>query len=209
MSQIHNFSFTMSIAGDSPRAVHTPLPDRLFSFTDGDVVLRSSNNVDFQVHKLILRESSPFFRDMFSLPQKDPQPAPIQVDEDSRVINNLLKLVYPTEDGPDLPSIQDVLALLRACEKYQVKCASNPFFSLAMATRLSAEPPVRAWAIATRFNLASAGREAIPPGRDAVRRWLSELRSHWDQVESYRHRPSGDCCNGLDMCPLPGDDQPS
>lgn len=39
---------------------------------DADVILRSSDMVDFLVRKSVLSEVSTFFKDMFSLPQKRP-----------------------------------------------------------------------------------------------------------------------------------------
>lgn len=38
---------------------------------DADVIIRSSDSVDFRVRKTILAEVSAFFKQMFSLPQED------------------------------------------------------------------------------------------------------------------------------------------
>ncbi|KAI0698249.1 hypothetical protein BC835DRAFT_1466668 [Cytidiella melzeri] len=40
-----------------------------FNLPTADVVFRTSDHVDFHVHKLILSIASPFFTGMFSLPQ--------------------------------------------------------------------------------------------------------------------------------------------
>ena len=40
-----------------------------FNRDDADIVLRSSDDVDYQLHKQILSVASPFFKDMFSLQQ--------------------------------------------------------------------------------------------------------------------------------------------
>ncbi|KAF9240602.1 hypothetical protein BU15DRAFT_73833 [Melanogaster broomeanus] len=53
-----------------------PLPSTApepFDNIDADVILRSSDNVDFRVFKIILSLTSPVFKDMFTLPQPDNQ----------------------------------------------------------------------------------------------------------------------------------------
>ncbi|KAI0255963.1 hypothetical protein BJV78DRAFT_1113987, partial [Lactifluus subvellereus] len=40
-----------------------------FDDADADIILRSSDQVNFHVYKVILSVASPFFKDMFSLPQ--------------------------------------------------------------------------------------------------------------------------------------------
>ncbi|KZP24507.1 hypothetical protein FIBSPDRAFT_713764, partial [Athelia psychrophila] len=40
-----------------------------FDHPDGDIILRASDSVDFRVFKLFLSFASPFFRQLFSLPQ--------------------------------------------------------------------------------------------------------------------------------------------
>ena len=40
-----------------------------FDNPDADIILRSSDNVDFRMYKLDLRRCSPFFAAMFTLPQ--------------------------------------------------------------------------------------------------------------------------------------------
>lgn len=58
-----------------------------------DVIIRSSDSVDFRVRKAILSEVSAFFEDLFSLPQVD-------TDSSSSLSNNS----GPTVDGlPVIP----------------------------------------------------------------------------------------------------------
>ncbi|KAF8262050.1 hypothetical protein EI94DRAFT_1604033 [Lactarius quietus] len=65
-----------------------------------DVILCSSDLVSFHVHKSILAISSPFFNDMFSLPQPcgekvvDGLPI-VHVSEDSKLLHSLLMVLYP------------------------------------------------------------------------------------------------------------------
>src|SRR5258708_12587226 len=78
-----------------------------FSFPDGDVVLRSADGVDFRVHTTFLSIASPFFRDMFSLPQTSNDVQTIEMTEKADVLVAILELIYPLEDpspyAPDLP----------------------------------------------------------------------------------------------------------
>ena len=52
---------------------HAPAP---FDQPTADVVLRSDDDVDFRVHRLILTFASPFFEGLFSLPQPPPSSSP-------------------------------------------------------------------------------------------------------------------------------------
>ncbi|KAF8273062.1 hypothetical protein EI94DRAFT_1564704 [Lactarius quietus] len=42
-----------------------------FDDADADIILRSSDQVDFHVYRVLLSKSSPFFKSIFSLPQPD------------------------------------------------------------------------------------------------------------------------------------------
>ena len=56
-----------------------------FSFPAGDVFLRSADNVNFRVHTILLSLASPFFHDMFSLPQTSNELQTIQMTENADV----------------------------------------------------------------------------------------------------------------------------
>lgn len=86
-----------------------------------DVVLRSSDLVCFHVHKLVLTISSPFFNDMFSLPQPrddeviDGLPV-VYMSEDAEVMHSLLTVLYFIPSMlPD--SYEKTLDLLSASQK--------------------------------------------------------------------------------------------
>jgi hypothetical protein len=95
--------------------------------SNADIVLRSSDLIDFHVHRSVLAASSPFFRDMFSLPQppsnhdsESPDGRPIvHLSEDAEVLNSLISMLYPVP--PDIPDSKDsILALLAAAQKYDM-----------------------------------------------------------------------------------------
>jgi hypothetical protein len=101
----------------------TSLPEPL-DIPDANLIIRSSDLVDFRVHKLILSMASPFFKDLLSLPQPsdsetvDGLPV-IPFQEDAKVLNSLISMLYPV--CPVIPDSYDkVLHLLSACQKYDM-----------------------------------------------------------------------------------------
>ena len=91
---------------------------------DASIIVRSSDQVDFRVHKSVLAMSSPFFTDLLSLPQPpddeliDGLPI-VQFPEGSGLLNSLISFFYPIT--PVIPgSYEEVFALLAACQKYDM-----------------------------------------------------------------------------------------
>ncbi|KAL6300880.1 hypothetical protein BKA93DRAFT_501364 [Sparassis latifolia] len=134
-----------------------------FDNLSANIILRSSDNIDFCVHSVILSEASPFFKDMFSLQQpivdrtksnntveyRDGRPV-ITVGEDSRTLDGLLRLCYPITD-PELKDLLLVRPMLEAALKYQMDEATA---ITRKALRSFAEKePLRIWAIACRLRL--------------------------------------------------------
>jgi BTB/POZ domain len=68
--------------------------------SDANLVIRSSDFVNFKVHKLVLAVASPFFKDLLSLPQPpdsesvDGLPV-VQLSEDSELLSTLVSMLYP------------------------------------------------------------------------------------------------------------------
>ena len=75
-----------------------PLP---LNVLDASIIVRSSDQVNFRIHKSVLTMSSPFFKDMLSLPQPpndeliDGLPV-VQLSEGASVLSNLISLLYLT-----------------------------------------------------------------------------------------------------------------
>jgi len=75
-------------------------PPKTFNVSDANLILRSSDLVDFRVHKSVLAMVSPFFQDMLSLPQpSDSESADglpvVRLTENSELLNSLISLLYP------------------------------------------------------------------------------------------------------------------
>ncbi|KAH9058206.1 hypothetical protein EDB87DRAFT_1685531 [Lactarius vividus] len=96
---------------------------------DANIIVRSSDKVNFRVHKSLLAMSSPFFKDLLSLPQPpddelvDGLPV-IQLSENADLLNSLISLLYPI--SPVIPdSYEKVFALLAACQKYDMESVQS------------------------------------------------------------------------------------
>ena len=122
-----------------------------------DVILQSSDCISFRVHKLNLALSSPFFGDLFSLPQPpdgeaiDGLPV-VHVPEDAEVLHSLLTLLYPVHYEFVMPtSYEQTFALLAALEKYDIdKVSSTVRGAMVLPTT---EAAFRAYAIASSKGL--------------------------------------------------------
>lgn len=90
-----------------------------FNNPDHDVVLRSVDGVDFHNFKLILSLVSPVFKDMFTFPQHESEPAVpvIPVTEHSTILYPLLLLSYPASGAdPTFGTIDDARAVVEAAK---------------------------------------------------------------------------------------------
>lgn len=100
-----------------PEPLDIPVPD-------ASLIIRSSDLVNFRVHKSVLAMASPIFGDLLSLPQPsdsefiDGLPV-VQLSEDAELLNSLVSVLYPVRRAiPD--SYDKVLYLLAACQKYDM-----------------------------------------------------------------------------------------
>ncbi|KAH9910976.1 uncharacterized protein BXZ73DRAFT_57413, partial [Epithele typhae] len=120
--------------------------------------------VDFRVHRGILVYASPFFADMFSLPQprraedKSQADLPIiDVTENSITLRHLLVIIYPLEK-PVLSTLTDIVPVLQAALKYDMKWPITHLTTFLTAS--IAKYPLQVWAVACRSGLDQLAREA-------------------------------------------------
>jgi hypothetical protein len=100
-----------------------PVPEPL-NFPDANLIIQSSDLVNFHVHKSVLAIASPVFKDLFSLHQPsdsdsvDGLPV-VQLIEDAEILNSLFSMIYLVRLV--IPSSYDkVLYLLSTCQKYEM-----------------------------------------------------------------------------------------
>ncbi|KAH9058175.1 hypothetical protein EDB87DRAFT_1685494 [Lactarius vividus] len=107
----------------------TSPPPEDFNMRHTDVILRSSDGASFRVHRLVLTTASPFFDDLFSLPQPDEDETidgihVVRLSEDKEVLRSLITLLYPIPSVlPD--SYNTVLDLLTASQKYDMAAVQS------------------------------------------------------------------------------------
>jgi len=117
----------LALVRDEPTSEISNLPSLplCLDIPDADFILRSSDQVNFRVHKSLLSMSSPFFKDLLSLPQPpgdelvDGIPV-VQLPENAGLLNSLISFLYPTRRVKPA-SYEEVFALLNACQKYDME----------------------------------------------------------------------------------------
>ena len=131
-----------------------------------DVILRSHDGVDFYVYRTVLAIASPFFKDMFSLPQtiqareqtvRQPAPAVVDFSEDSQTLDRLLRLCYPIID-PVIKELTEVEDALEAAIKYQMVEAT--VILQALLRTFGPSDPLKVFVIACRLQLEAEAKAA-------------------------------------------------
>ncbi|KAH9942491.1 uncharacterized protein BXZ73DRAFT_97901 [Epithele typhae] len=165
-----------------------PIPaDAPFDQPSADIVLRSADHVDFRAHRVILAQASPFFADMFSLPQTSPPDASalpvVDMSEDSKTLRRLLLLCYPV-DKQELDSVADIAPVLAAARKFDMEW---PIRLLARDLDASlSRSPLHAWACACRSGL-----------EDVARRAAEEIKRRVSSKAAETEDPDPDSCIAL------------
>ncbi|EPT01085.1 hypothetical protein FOMPIDRAFT_1041463 [Fomitopsis schrenkii] len=137
-----------------------------FNKASADVILRSSDLVDFRVRKGILAEASSVFEDMFGIPQPEITPSQgdtreglpvVKLEEDSDILQWLLRLCYPG-NSPRIDDLDNLRPIIRAAIKYDI-----PEVLRTLKENLGSfaeSMPVRVYAIALQFKFEAEAREA-------------------------------------------------
>ena len=166
----------MTLVKEEPTSEHAGPPSvpLCLDVPDADIIVRSSDQANFRIHKSVLALSSPFFKDLLSLPQPpdgeivDGLPV-VALPEDTGLLNSLMSLLYPvTTVIPD--SYQKVLALLAVCQKYEMESVQSV---IRAAIKVGTFPaPVRAEAFSAYAIASSMG--LVPEAEDAARLTLGQ-----------------------------------
>jgi hypothetical protein len=89
-----------------------------FVYEDADIILQSSDGIDFRVHKVIISLASTGLVDKTSISTQDALPV-IAVPENGRTLAKLLELCYPVSDS-DLGDLNTAHTVLLAAIKYKM-----------------------------------------------------------------------------------------
>ena len=138
-----------------------------FDDTDADIILRSSDRVDFMVYKVILSKASPVFKAMFSLPQPTDRPQEslpiVDLAENSKVLAALLSVIYPhtSESGSEEQlSLTDLIAALDVARKYDMATASRRLIVVFKGSKAIKDSPLEAFCAAYSRELGEAAQIA-------------------------------------------------
>ncbi|OCH93746.1 hypothetical protein OBBRIDRAFT_266819 [Obba rivulosa] len=138
-----------------------------FDDPDADVIIRTSDLIDFRVYKVILGMVSPVFKDMFPMPQpkndnhptchKDGVPV-VTVTETAETMDNVLRIIHPMQEPRHLTTLEQVVPALEASDKYMMNQVQQALVKYLLSFAASA--PLRVYAIACRLKLFGTAREA-------------------------------------------------
>ena len=142
-------------------STYAPAP---FDHAKADIILRSSDNVDFRVFKLFLSLASPFFETLFDIPQPAEEVgdqevkdglAVVCVTEDSKTLDALLRFCYPCTlaDDPKMEVLQDAADILEAARKYSLDVIETKARQAFANPKILEAEPLRCFAIAHRGRL--------------------------------------------------------
>jgi len=148
------------------------LPPELCDVPDANLIIRSSDSVNFRIHKSLLVMVSPVFRDILSLPQSvdsesvDGLPV-VQLSEDSELLSSLVSMLYPV--CTVVPNSYDkALYLLAACQKYEMASVMS---SIRAKVKLGEYPAPKGAEAFLAYAIAS-GKGLIPEMENAARQTL-------------------------------------
>jgi len=134
-----------------------------FDAADADVIIVTGGvyPTEIRAHRCVLTAASPFFRDMFSLPQPPSLPSTssddahipcIPVSETHEIFTTLLCYVYPIP-RPAIDSLEQLATLLGAALKYDFVTAVEALREMLVSPRFLKECPLRVYGIACSFDL--------------------------------------------------------
>ncbi|OJT06926.1 hypothetical protein TRAPUB_2222 [Trametes pubescens] len=137
-----------------------------FDLDTADTILRTSDQVDFRVHRAILAIVSPVFATMFQLPQpsvsqgNDPSLTSlpvVDVSEDSKTLDTLLRLCYPVPKK-DIEETGDIILALGAAIKYDMEWPVSIFTR--KLEDVAFRDPLHTWTVACRHGSETVARKA-------------------------------------------------
>ncbi|KAG2137599.1 uncharacterized protein EDB93DRAFT_1253606 [Suillus bovinus] len=158
-----------------------------FDHPKADIILRSSDRVNFRVFKLFLALASPLFETMFELPQpavetndntKDGLPV-ISMQENRKTLDTFLRFCYPSTlaEDPSLESLTDIKAILGVARKYSLDLIEKRVCQALANPKVLEAEPLRCFAIARNARLK---HETITAARYTLRQplipaWFPEI----------------------------------
>ncbi|EJD02553.1 uncharacterized protein FOMMEDRAFT_53760, partial [Fomitiporia mediterranea MF3/22] len=176
-----------------------------YTYSDGDIILKTSDDVYFRVHSIILKLASGFFRQMLDIPRAETESSDeaIPLTENSKVIAFLLDLVYPTtgtsgEDSngvarfPRLDTLSFTWAVTNAADKYDMPRALAAVRAIVSNSETLQVAPLGLYALACRWKW-------VDEARAASTATLSKQILRPENFAILRMIDSGPLCNLLEL----------
>jgi len=127
-----------------------------------DLILRSTDGMDFYIMKAFLIFDSPVFQNIFlksklsSTRQTQDGLGLVQLDEDSKVIRHILLFCYPGVP-PELESLDEIVAVLRVAENYEMEVLGKQVREILVASPFMKKDPLRVFSLALRYGWETVG----------------------------------------------------
>ena len=167
-----------------------------FDKPDTDIILRSSDHVDFHVRRHILFEASPVFESILSIPPgHDEDPCPVvDLTEDHQTLQALLLSCYPVSRTKRQPmkSLAQLEAALYAAKKYDMELPLEELTS--DLDRCVTGQPLQVWALACRLDLEDVASRAASlmgdtmPSFSILGRMEGVSAGNYYRLREYRRR---------------------
>ncbi|KDQ50420.1 hypothetical protein JAAARDRAFT_584667 [Jaapia argillacea MUCL 33604] len=150
----------------SSNATVTDAP-KPFDSPKADIILRSSDGIDFRFFKVLLSLSSPLFSSMFDLPsakadhddlRRDGLPV-LVVQEDSHVLTGLLGFLRPC-GAPQFDTLELFSRVFQTADKYGMEDVMGALESMLMASKFMESEPGAVYAVACTYKLEKPARAA-------------------------------------------------
>lgn len=157
--EVPNFCNPGGISTDALPPLTKAIPTNLPDF-DGepDIIIRSSDDVDFSAHKSIISFASSMLSNGIALPTTSKSLPTVQVDEHSAVLNVAIQLCYPLED-PVLIDPNLAIQLLRYATAHKARRAKD--YVRRHLNSLSGLHPLRMFFIAAAQGWEAEARTAV------------------------------------------------
>ncbi|KAJ8508481.1 hypothetical protein ONZ45_g9251 [Pleurotus djamor] len=153
---------TSTISTDAP--VPSPCKD-----DTADLILRSSDGVDFRAHKFILSAASTFFEGLLSVPQPPSTSTSteeigiVPFDLEHLPLSYLIRLCYPDPaDTAGIDSLSAIESVLRAAHKYDLSVVTARLETvyLCIGRKQIEEEPAKAFVTACQYRWSAVARLA-------------------------------------------------
>lgn len=163
---------TAQDAKDSPQTAEIKVAQAPFDSGNpsADIILRSvKSNVDFYVFKTFLSYASPFFKQMFTLPQEGVEQEMkdglliLPVEEDEETLDLLLRYCYPNWNAPQskkISNLDSLILMLEASIKYDMEGVKEIIRAEIVAAPVITDQPIRVYAVALQYGLAHEAKLA-------------------------------------------------